>query len=768
MKRKKNSNSHNATQTAEQYLQCVKQEKKQIMADIALNPSQSDYISIITKEIKSAINDDTNKAPNVKTQNIDFKKGTIYKKRRINAMLRYIPMYAKLLKHKYPDARFEKILIDLNRAPSSSLPDTSFVRNGKSYTRPITIAISLFILDALKYNGALWEALLYLPPYDKTMNDQWRDTFSDATFPNEIIFSLAYLIEHRDNTSSTFLTPETAKRKYDNTCRIYHHTTITENDYTHDHENAIAVRNQALTLSYRERLDKILSMISPEIIEHAEKSFKHKLFRFVDTTVANTSIFSKRYLKSICALEKNLMQMSALEDNFIQSKRHTETTLSLRNRLDPKCVLLNNIAANKETMPEFSLIDKYTDDMKKSHTMWSQYVTNIETPRTEISKIDDEYRTILYELINGHNHNFSYETHKELIPQLDALNINNPYEIVFAYFYLADKGHDIVWLVEPAAAIVDIAIGRLPWIAYNSNLMQIVEQSSENKDDETTLLHDKHNTNNAYLYERRYNDYLFWYAENVPEISSDKLASLNLSQLIYMASDVVAPRETPNWSDDTIDALVKSGINKNDIPLLKTMFDTNNALTQKNKYHQPGEIVDYEQVDILKKELANKDVEINRLASQLHNAEKQVKNEKQKSDELRDETVHEHKELVELRELIYKIQNDSAENETLIESSIKLPYFSKRNVIVYGGHETWLKTIKSLLPNVRFIMPNVNPEPQLIRNADVIWMQSNAMPHSYYNKIMDIARTYKIPVKYFAYASAEKCAYQLAEQDVDI
>ena len=34
-------------------------------------------------------------------------------------------------------------------------------------------------------------------------------------------------------------------------------------------------------------------------------------------------------------------------------------------------------------------------------------------------------------------------------------------------------------------------------------------------------------------------------------------------------------------------------------------------------------------------------------------------------------------------------------------------------------------------------------------------------------KIMEIVRMKKIPVKYFAYASTEKCALQLAEYDSD-
>ncbi|MGN1137498.1 MAG: hypothetical protein ACI4SF_14920, partial [Oscillospiraceae bacterium] len=78
----------------------------------------------------------------------------------------------------------------------------------------------------------------------------------------------------------------------------------------------------------------------------------------------------------------------------------------------------------------------------------------------------------------------------------------------------------------------------------------------------------------------------------------------------------------------------------------------------------------------------------------------------------------------------------------------------------------WLKAIKPMLPNVKFIDPYTKPDANLIRHADVVWMQTNAMPHSFYGKIMEIVRQRKIPVKYFAYASADKCAKQLAEDDI--
>ena len=56
----------------------------------------------------------------------------------------------------------------------------------------------------------------------------------------------------------------------------------------------------------------------------------------------------------------------------------------------------------------------------------------------------------------------------------------------------------------------------------------------------------------------------------------------------------------------------------------------------------------------------------------------------------------------------------------------------------------------------------VLPDLNAIRGADVVWLQVNVMSHKYYYRIVDAARKNGIPVRYFGSASAQKCAVQLA------
>ncbi len=62
------------------------------------------------------------------------------------------------------------------------------------------------------------------------------------------------------------------------------------------------------------------------------------------------------------------------------------------------------------------------------------------------------------------------------------------------------------------------------------------------------------------------------------------------------------------------------------------------------------------------------------------------------------------------------------------------------------------------------VLPNAN----LMLNSDAVWIQSNAIGHAFYYKILDVTRTHSIPLEYFTYASAEKCAEQIVEYDKNI
>lgn len=82
-------------------------------------------------------------------------------------------------------------------------------------------------------------------------------------------------------------------------------------------------------------------------------------------------------------------------------------------------------------------------------------------------------------------------------------------------------------------------------------------------------------------------------------------------------------------------------------------------------------------------------------------------------------------------------------------------------ICIFGGHPTWINGVKERLVNARFFKGGDLHSLDVIRNADEIWIQSNAISHSFYGKVLDAARLNNIPVRYFGYAGTKKCVEQV-------
>ena len=80
--------------------------------------------------------------------------------------------------------------------------------------------------------------------------------------------------------------------------------------------------------------------------------------------------------------------------------------------------------------------------------------------------------------------------------------------------------------------------------------------------------------------------------------------------------------------------------------------------------------------------------------------------------------------------------------------------------------QQWVKALKPLLKgDIKFIAREMKIDVSLVRYADVIWIQSNAIPHRSYYSIVNTARKLGKPIRYFTNASAAKCAEQIVEND---
>ena len=124
-------------------------------------------------------------------------------------------------------------------------------------------------------------------------------------------------------------------------------------------------------------------------------------------------------------------------------------------------------------------------------------------------------------------------------------------------------------------------------------------------------------------------------------------------------------------------------------------------------------------------------------------------------------------ELAELRELVFTQANavEMGGLEPDKAAELRFPYSTRKRVVAFGGHDSWRKAIRPRLPNVTFINHEQRPNADMIKAADVVWIQPNALSHRSFYKIINVVRTNQVQIRYFGYASAMKCAVQVLEDD---
>ena len=130
------------------------------------------------------------------------------------------------------------------------------------------------------------------------------------------------------------------------------------------------------------------------------------------------------------------------------------------------------------------------------------------------------------------------------------------------------------------------------------------------------------------------------------------------------------------------------------------------------------------------------------------------------------DTLRDRSELSQLRETLFALRTKENQPEEAPGTEIEFPWQTKRRIVAFGGHDTWRKAIRPMLPDIRFFDREMLPDINAVKGADAVWIQPNALSHPFYYRVIDIARKENIPIRYFGFASARKCAEQLAADEM--
>ncbi|MBR2286860.1 MAG: hypothetical protein IJ865_01370 [Clostridia bacterium] len=401
---------------------------------------------------------------------------------------------------------------------------------------------------------------------------------------------------------------------------------------------------------------------------------------------------------------------------------------------------------------------------------------------------------------------------KEVAQKMVDLKIADPYAICFALLILLDRNDDMPWLFGSSMGMIEVVMESLPWAFYEYDELydpiavkargeedfeeEEEDEEEEDKDTEAMRAGEEDEESEASPsqtsaeekperppllgnpYERKYQ----------PSHGEFLSSRRSLAQVIYEETGFVIPRDLSVYDERMANLVHEYGVDEQTALSLLLLFTSLNSYLRRRRALNLDEFMmsyireqmegqDRAQVhtDEAKPPVEEKNPEIEKLREEirllrdeLHESESNARRTAKKLEEEQKAHEMDRGELAGLREYVYEHENAIGEVEEKADDETLFPYEVRQDTVVFGGHETWSKQIKPRLRgNIRFIDRDLNFNPDIIRNAQHVWIQANSLSHSQFYKIIEAVRLNHIPVHYFSNASSLLGAKQVRAKDLE-
>ena len=477
---------------------------------------------------------------------------------------------------------------------------------------------------------------------------------------------------------------------------------------------------------------RFISQIPEETITTALAHFEESFWAWIDRVFDFISPLAER-------IGILIRQYNRAADEFNEGLKELQKSVPEQKKFNP--LLANPVPVFQvPPLPGITGMNSYKIDNSISMLHKMEQLTDLMmTSQQEIERIHQLlYTAIVLPIDLSLIHKDIYEktNNKKILPEdFPTFYPGDPYELCFAFFHLQDQDSELCWLWGACMGLMNQVGKNLPWGLSDYQNYQL---GSSNKPVHMPDLHRM----------QYYTD-----AQDYP---------VSLSQLVYNLGGGLLPRKWElyaGWSDYLRDIGVK------DIKMAVAAISIFHSIRQKRTpslYDDPIEpSFTSEDVEELQEEIKALQSKLKHVTGEAREQERKAQKLERLLEEEKAKYHSDQEELASLREVLFT----SEQEET--GTTLSLPYTVKKRIVVYGGHDTWLKAIKDYVKgDIRFIDKDQGIlDRSLIRNADVIWIQHNALSHRQYYAIIDEVRKWDKPVRYFLYASAKKCVEQIALDD---
>ena len=527
----------------------------------------------------------------------------------------------------------------------------------------------------------------------------------------------------------------------------------------------------------RTAFEKILSYIPQAEIDRAVGMYMEKYWDVVDRYYKSRVVYAQEEADIRAGIERFNADVDRTTQHISKTSESIRSMIQIEKPVIPS--VMNGLPA---MLPQSQMNAALTTASKYQDLM--QAARRLQEEKDELDARWDEIGDRISELWCDAScflfkpREWIAEQYGEAIADIwEGFEIEDPYALCFAFLYLVDSGSDYPWLYNPGVTLFSMTMDTLPWTRtaykgdaegvwdhFDPDTMDFVPGPVQAELPKRIKVPELENWNRL--------QYLDQYEDE--EGYQEKVS---LAQVIYEMTGCIMPRNLKRYYPALPDLDAYGITGKKALhPLIYCMNLLGESKNRSRKLpsmewnleEQPQEARETEQtesVEKLKAKITVLQAENSRLKQTVYEADRELREVKKNHAAQEQKAELDRQELADLRELVFHLQEDVYDTES-DETDIVFPYHNIQRIVVFGGHDSWAREIKPRLPDVRFVDKDMVPNAELIRRAEIVWIQANAISHAFYYKILDETRKHSIPVRYFSYASALKCAEQLAEQDM--
>lgn len=644
-----------------------------------------------------------------------------FKKKRIDSVIKYAPIANRMYAESYPLLSIPDELSKLNATPVGVDLETC------ESEHHIQLAAALWILDELKSSGKLEEAYRFFSQERMSAKDVGIPGVYDPCYSENIVCNMFVIVKDRDDLKAKD------------------------------------------GLSGREKFKGIVELIKPESVKYARNRFEQCQWEYFQLILETIVYFKEQ--------ENELVE--ELSTRIEEVEKSCEDILSLYDEISIQFDRMQDCIVSEREYGS----SNYNFEMLQALSINRKIGQATDAAMYMFGELSDRYNRLLI-LDNRRDCTRTFGTSlsplfetvpvnkflKDTEKKIREMMVEDPFETCFVYLYMKFIGDDAAWLYNQAIAVLYSAVPLLPWYEARNPRRDWITVSVDAT--ETTCSEDDfekidagddlpviYTPDPALLYRKNYTDACLWADPEI--VPKNELSKRNLSQLIYEMTGVLLPRKG-GLCEDYSKLLHLSRIKKQQCIPYEMLIRY--LISQQERSFMPIEQeIGVSTIKLETEQTKKHKEEIKWLNAQLRDTHDKKNAERKRANQAESQNEKYRAEIAELRSMLYDRTSFTRE-----EKKVKLdfPYTVKHKITIFGGHEVWLNMIKPLLNGVRYVGPDEKPNMSVLMNTDVIWLQTNVMAHSFYNKVVEVARTHNIPVRYFSYSGAEKCAEQLALDDM--